>query len=105
MGIISDESGRFALMSPFGNRRPATGARRVARPSQATGATGAATPRRRTALTISPRLALDARDGVKEGYVPTLLGLSVMLPALFGAVLVHHPHVLAHPASLLGLGL
>jgi hypothetical protein len=37
--------------------------------------------------------------------VPTLLGLSVMLPALFGAVLVHHPHVLAHPASLLGLGM
>src|SRR5262249_42042807 len=27
----------------------------------------------------------------EEGYVPTLLGLSVMLPALFGAVLVHHP--------------
>src|SRR5262249_47865492 len=41
----------------------------------------------------------------EEGYVPTLLGLSVMLPALFGAVLVHHPHVLAHPASLLGLGM
>ena len=37
--------------------------------------------------------------------MPTLLGLSVLLPALFGAVLVHHPHVLAHPASLLGLGL
>src|SRR5262249_54675988 len=35
--------------------------RRVARP---TGATGAATPRRRTAVTISPRLALDARHGV-----------------------------------------
>jgi hypothetical protein len=37
--------------------------------------------------------------------VPTLLGLSVMLPALFGTVLVHHPHVLAHPASLLGLSM
>jgi hypothetical protein len=37
--------------------------------------------------------------------VPTLLGLSVMLPALFGTVLVHHPYVLAHPASLLGLSM
>ena len=37
--------------------------------------------------------------------MPTLLGLSVMLPALFGTVLVHHPNALAHPASLLGLGM
>ena len=37
--------------------------------------------------------------------MPTLLGLSVMLPALFGTVLVHHPHVLGHPASLLGLSM
>ena len=37
--------------------------------------------------------------------MPTLLGLSVMLPALFGTVLVHHPDVLTKPASLLGLGM
>jgi hypothetical protein len=48
---------------------------------------------------------MDARHGVRRGYVPTLLGLSVMLPALFGTVLVHHPNALAHPASLLGLGM
>ena len=37
--------------------------------------------------------------------MPALLGLSVMLPALFGTVLVHHPNVLTQPASLLGLGM
>jgi hypothetical protein len=28
-----------------------------------------------------------------------------MLPALFGTVLAHHLHVLAHPATLLGLSM
>jgi hypothetical protein len=45
-------------------------------------------------------LLLDAIDGVR-GYMPTLLGLSVMLPALFGTVLVRHPYVLAHPPASL----
>jgi ABC-type uncharacterized transport system permease subunit len=37
--------------------------------------------------------------------MPILLGLSVMLPALFGTVLVHHPNALTQPASLIGLGM
>jgi len=31
--------------------------------------------------------------------MPTLLGLSVMLPALFGTVLVQHPNVLTQPSG------
>ena len=37
--------------------------------------------------------------------MPILMALSVMPPALFGTVLVHHPNVLTQPASVLGLGM
>jgi hypothetical protein len=37
--------------------------------------------------------------------VPILIALSVMPPALFGTVVVHHPNVLTQPASVLGLGM
>src|SRR5262245_14134 len=40
----------------------------------------------------------------EEGYVPTLLGLSVMLPALFGAVLEATTHRMKHERGAIRLG-
>ena len=37
--------------------------------------------------------------------MPILIALSVLPPALFGIVVVHHPNVLTQPASALGLGM
>jgi hypothetical protein len=48
---------------------------------------------------------LSAWTADTETHVPILIALSVMPPALFGTVVVHHPNVLTQPASVLGLGM
>jgi hypothetical protein len=49
-------------------------------------------------LPLAPRLAFGRRVRGRKRTCQPLLGISVMLPALFGAVLVHYPHVLAQPS-------
>jgi hypothetical protein len=52
-----------------------------------------------------PRVALDAGDGVRPmpGIVIFLIALSIMLPAAFGIMLVHH-NVLIQPDGF-GVGM